>query len=118
MDVITLITTSFNSLMVNKLRAILTLLGLIIGVSSVITMMAVGRGAQVAVTQQIQGLGSNFLSITPSLEQLGRRFFFNDNSENPLNMSDYYLLDDQKGTSLLMSYLVIFLKMCILIIHD
>ena len=76
MDVITLITTSFNSLMVNKLRAILTLLGLIIGVSSVITMMAVGRGAQVAVTQQIQGLGSNFLSITPSLEQLGRRFFF------------------------------------------
>jgi len=95
MDVITLITTSFNSLMVNKLRAILTLLGLIIGVSSVITMMAVGRGAQVAVTQQIQGLGSNFLSITPSLEQLGRRFFFNDNSENPLNMSDYYLLDDQ-----------------------
>ena len=53
MDVITLITTSFNSLMVNKLRAILTLLGLIIGVSSVITMMAVGRGAQVSVTQQI-----------------------------------------------------------------
>jgi len=46
-------------------------------------MMAVGRGAQVAVTARIQGLGASFLSVTPDLEQLGRAFFFGE-SDNYL----------------------------------
>ena len=94
MDFITLISTAFNSLKIHKMRAFLTLLGIIIGVSSVITMMAVGRGAQVAVTARIQGLGARFLSVTPDLEQMGRTFFFGESSD-ALDLNDTHALNDK-----------------------
>ena len=49
----------------NKLRTALTMLGMIIGVGAVITLMAVGRGAQATVAQQIQNLGTNLLFVRP-----------------------------------------------------
>ena len=48
----------------NKLRAFLTALGIVIGVSAVITMVALGSGAQKAVQEQIENLGTNLLSIS------------------------------------------------------
>ncbi|WP_141267070.1 ABC transporter permease [Thermodesulfovibrio sp. Kuro-1] len=53
----------------NLLRSILTVLGIVIGVSSVITMVTVGNGATEQVKQQIASMGSNILMITP-----GKRF--------------------------------------------
>ena len=47
----------------NKLRSGLTLLGIIIGVSAVITLMAIGRGAQESITSRIESLGTNLLFI-------------------------------------------------------
>ena len=49
----------------NKLRSFLTMLGIIIGVGAVITMIALGSGAQKAVQDQISSLGTNLLSVMP-----------------------------------------------------
>jgi putative ABC transport system permease protein len=56
---------AFESLSNNKVRATLTMLGIIIGVAAVITMTAIGQGAKKAVTDQIATLGTNLLTIFP-----------------------------------------------------
>ncbi len=57
--------TSIKALKANKARSFLTMLGIIIGVASVIIIMSVGSGAQSLILGQIEGLGSNLVSITP-----------------------------------------------------
>ena len=54
---------AFHSIGANLFRAVLTMLGIIIGVGCVITMVALGSGAQAAIDEQIEKLGSNVLSI-------------------------------------------------------
>ncbi|HEY3367076.1 MAG TPA: ABC transporter permease [Symbiobacteriaceae bacterium] len=49
----------------NKLRTVLTMLGVIIGVSAVIALVSVGQGAQASATAQIQSLGSNLIMVAP-----------------------------------------------------
>ena len=61
----TIIATALISLGANKLRAGLTLLGIVIGVAAFITLMAIGRGSQESITSRIESLGSNLLFITP-----------------------------------------------------
>jgi putative ABC transport system permease protein len=56
--------TAAGGLMANKLRAILTMLGIIIGVASVVTLMSVGEGVQSSITSQIQSIGSNLVFVT------------------------------------------------------
>jgi putative ABC transport system permease protein len=56
---------AMRSLGANKMRSFLTMLGIIIGVASVITMLAVGAGAQTRVAEQIRSLGANVLMIVP-----------------------------------------------------
>ncbi|HXG39015.1 MAG TPA: ABC transporter permease [Bacteroidota bacterium] len=65
------IITSLRALVSNKLRALLTMLGIIIGVAAVITMIAIGEGAQKAVIDRIQALGSNLLFISPGAQRGG-----------------------------------------------
>ncbi|MCX7831329.1 MAG: ABC transporter permease [Actinobacteria bacterium] len=55
--------TSIRSLLANKLRTLLTLLGIIIGVATVLMMISVGTSASSAVTSSIKGLGSNLIFI-------------------------------------------------------
>ncbi len=69
MSVIDTIRTALAALTANKLRSSLTMLGIIIGVSAVITLMAVGQGSQKGVTERIQGLGSNLIFIRPGQSQ-------------------------------------------------
>jgi putative ABC transport system permease protein len=57
---------AWTALRSNKMRSLLTMLGIIIGVAAVIAMMALGQGAQVAVKKSIQSMGKNLLSIYPS----------------------------------------------------
>ena len=57
--------TSIKALLTNKVRSFLTMLGIIIGVASVIIIMAVGAGAQNLILGQIESIGSNTISITP-----------------------------------------------------
>ncbi|MDA1117735.1 MAG: ABC transporter permease [Proteobacteria bacterium] len=58
-----LLKVALRALAVNKLRSVLTMLGIIIGVAAVIVMVAVGAGAQARVEEQIRALGSNLLLI-------------------------------------------------------
>lgn len=62
---------ALRSLGANKLRAALTMLGIIIGVMSVIAMLSIGRGAQAAITAQINSIGTNLLFVTPGAPQTG-----------------------------------------------
>src|SRR4029450_8883889 len=63
-----------RALRVNKLRSILTMLGIIIGVAAVIAMVSVGSGAQARVAEQIQSLGSNLIIVlSGSVSQGGIR---------------------------------------------
>ncbi len=57
------IRVALSAIRANKLRSLLTMLGIVIGVAAVITMVALGTGAQKAVQDQIQSLGTNLLSI-------------------------------------------------------
>jgi putative ABC transport system permease protein len=62
---------ALNALRVNKLRSILTMLGIIIGVGAVITMISVGGGAQARVEEQIRSLGSNVMIVLPGSSTSG-----------------------------------------------
>jgi putative ABC transport system permease protein len=64
--VIETIRTALGGLGANKLRSGLTILGLTIGVGSVIVLIAVGRGSGSAVQSEINSLGSNVLTVSPS----------------------------------------------------
>ena len=57
---------SFDSLRANKMRSALTMLGIIIGIAAVITMVALGNGAQNAIKDRIARLGTTVLQINPS----------------------------------------------------
>ena len=65
MDLLATLRIALRALRVNKLRSILTMLGIIIGVGAVITMIAVGGGAQARVEEQIKSLGSNLMIVIP-----------------------------------------------------
>ncbi|MCH8145796.1 MAG: ABC transporter permease [Gemmatimonadetes bacterium] len=56
---------AFGAIRANPLRSFLTMLGMVIGVGAVITMVALGTGAQAAVEEQIQSLGTDLLAIYP-----------------------------------------------------
>jgi putative ABC transport system permease protein len=60
-----------DSLLRQKTRAFLTMLGIIIGVGAVVAMVAIGSGAQKAVETQIASLGTNFLMIYPGASMMG-----------------------------------------------
>jgi putative ABC transport system permease protein len=63
---------ALNSLGVNKLRAALTMLGIMIGVAAVITLLSIGDGVTRFVAEQFSGLGSNLVFIIPVQEEPGR----------------------------------------------
>ncbi len=62
---------SFKALANNKLRTFLTMLGIIIGVGSVITMLAIGQGSKKSIQSQISEMGSNMIMIHPGTQRRG-----------------------------------------------
>ena len=65
MNVMENLRMAFQSIMANRLRSGLTILGIVIGVMAVITMLAIGGGTQASVTKQIESIGTNLLIILP-----------------------------------------------------
>ena len=63
--------TAIDSLFANKLRSILTMLGVIIGVAAVIALMAIGNGFSEYVTGEIQAIGTNLIFITTEMDNSG-----------------------------------------------
>jgi len=62
---------AFSSLLANKLRSSLTMLGMVIGVGAVITLMSIGQGAQAAVQAQFNSLGTNLVFVEPGTTNAG-----------------------------------------------
>ena len=60
-----------KSILKNKMRTLLTMLGIVIGVGAVIVMIAVGNGASSTIQDQIKGLGTNMIVITPGSTSQG-----------------------------------------------
>ena len=71
MNITNLFKIAFRALVNNKMRAFLTMLGIIIGVASVITMIAIGQGSKKSIRDQISEMGSNIIMIHPGGERRG-----------------------------------------------
>jgi putative ABC transport system permease protein len=71
MPILTTLLVALKALGRNKLRTALTMLGMIIGVAAVITMVALGTGAQAAIEDQIKGAGTNMIVIFPGNVAMG-----------------------------------------------
>jgi putative ABC transport system permease protein len=71
MNVLSIIRIAFRALARNKMRAALTMLGIIIGVSAVIAMVSIGQGAQATVQAQIESMGTNLLFVSSSAQNAG-----------------------------------------------
>jgi putative ABC transport system permease protein len=67
----TLIKVASQSILKNKMRTLLTMLGIVIGVGAVIVMVAVGNGAQTMIKQQISSLGTNLIIVMPGSGVMG-----------------------------------------------
>jgi len=65
MTLIESVLVALRALGVNKMRSGLTMLGIIIGISAVITLVSVGQGVQAVVAEQMQGIGSNLVFVMP-----------------------------------------------------
>ena len=67
----TLLKLASQSILKNKMRTLLTMLGIVIGVGAVIVMVAIGNGAQARIQDQINSLGTNVIMIMPGSSQQG-----------------------------------------------
>jgi len=88
MNIILAIKEALESINANKMRAGLTILGIIIGVAAVIAMLAVGNGAQDTILGSIGGIGTNLLFVNQGNSQEDVR------NEQPLTMNDVAALRD------------------------
>lgn len=71
MKLIEIVTESFGTLSVNKMRTGLAILGIIIGIGSVIALVSLGQGTQKSIQNQIQSLGANLLTVNPGAQRTG-----------------------------------------------
>jgi putative ABC transport system permease protein len=89
---------AFRALIANKLRTSLTMLGIIIGVASVVALLAIGTGAQSAITDQVQGLGSNLIMIIAG--QMSNSSMSRSSAQAHLTLSDAEQLTDLPGVAM------------------
>lgn len=79
-----LIWEALTNFAANKLRSLLTVLGIVIGVAAVIAMLSIGQGAQVGVTSRIQSIGANLIYVRPG----GQRALAQGGGVNTLTYQD------------------------------
>ena len=98
MKFINLLKIALKALNNNKLRCFLTMLGIIIGVASVITMLAIGQGSKMSIKEQISEMGSNMIMIHPGNMQRGGVRQNSDDMQT-LKESDYLAMEDLPGVA-------------------
>ena len=90
MDITESFTTALDAILANRMRSILTMLGVIIGVASVIALMAIGNGFSEDITNQITSIGTNLINVSTDFEGSGgyQALSFNDVEalSDPLNV--------------------------------
>src|SRR5262245_56319661 len=98
MNIVETLAVALEALRSNKLRSLLTMLGIVIGVSAVIAMVALGRGAQQSVKDRIAALGTTMLTVVPG-QQRGPGSVASATDRRPLRLEDGQALAD-RGTLL------------------
>ena len=94
MDLFVIVRVSLRALRRNKLRSLLTILGIVIGVCAVITLVNVGNGAQISIENAISSLGTNLLIIFPgSITKAGMRVGYG--SVSTLTVEDAHAIQDE-----------------------
>ena len=89
MNLLMIIRVAFRALVRNKMRAALTMLGIIIGVSAVIAMVSIGQGASASVQAQIESIGTNLLFVSAGAQNVGGvRSGTGDTGTNTLTVDD------------------------------
>jgi putative ABC transport system permease protein len=89
MNFLMIIRVAFRALVRNKMRAALTMLGIIIGVAAVIAMVSIGQGASASVQAQIESIGTNLLFVSAGSQNVGGvRGGIGDNGTNTLTVED------------------------------
>ncbi|MEA2641720.1 MAG: putative transport system permease protein [Chloroflexota bacterium] len=95
------IRVALRGLSANKLRGILTMLGVIIGVAAVIALMSIGNGTQAQITSSVQSLGTNLVFITPGQQRQQGNVRTGAGNAQTLTSEDATAIDQQLGGSLL-----------------
>ena len=90
-----IISVALGALRANKLRSMLTMLGIVIGVAAVIAMVAIGNGAQAAVKDRINALGTTLLTVNPGQQRQAGVAVGGANAK--LTLDDAKSLDDSGG---------------------
>ena len=94
MNYTNLVKIAKNALLRNKFRAFLTMLGIIIGVASVIAMLAIGQGSKKSIQDQMAGMGSNLVFVMPGAQQRGG-VRYDNSSQKSLRLEDMHALEKQ-----------------------
>ena len=86
---------AIRALRANKMRSVLTMLGIVIGVATVVALLSIGKGATASITSDIQSGGTNLLTISAGKAQMGRPSGGASQQQSHLYYADYELL--QRG---------------------
>lgn len=100
MNASNLIRIAWKAIALNKMRTFLTMLGIIIGVGSVITMLSIGEGSKQGIREQISTMGTNMITIRPGAQNIGGIRM--DNSSQRFSIADVNALEEE---STLLSYI-------------
>ncbi|RAJ11464.1 ABC transporter permease [Arenibacter echinorum] len=101
MRLLNLLKIAFKAIVLNKMRTLLTMLGIIIGVASVIAMLAIGEGSKESIRETISSMGSNMITIRPGADDRGPARGSGGNVQT-LTLQDYEVI---KAKSELLSYI-------------
>ena len=69
MKIIDIVEETSSALLANRVRSGLTILGIVIGIASVISMLSIGQGAQGTIQSSIQSIGSNLIVVSPGAQR-------------------------------------------------
>ena len=92
MNILNLVKIAIKALLRNKSRAFLTMLGIIIGIASVIAMVSLGQSSTLSVREQLSGMGSNMIMIMPGRQMRGGVNMGNSSAKS-LDMKDLRALE-------------------------
>ncbi len=101
MRLLNLFKIAYKAIILNKTRTLLTMLGIIIGVASVIAMLAIGEGSKESIRETISSMGSNMITVRPGADSRGPARGSGGNVQT-LTLKDYEVLKEQ---ATLLSYI-------------
>ena len=97
MRLLNLLKIAYKAIVLNKMRTLLTMLGIIIGVASVIAMLAIGEGSKESIRTTISSMGSNMITIRPGADDRGPARGSGGNVQT-LTFNDYEAIKEQSSS--------------------